>query len=200
MLISFMFIIVPALMAIAWFFFVRLKLKKREDAWKWASQSMAIFLSVLLGLSVSSLQQNWSRHIQVRAIKEALLEELKIIISQLNDSKGVSMCDPQPDQEDLKVYPVSLPHDVIKIAIDSTVLEANLTRHLVLLHSSIQYYNRWAELGFELLARPDKVSFNRQLLIHNQVIVPTRQNISRKSTFLSDCIQKGTSDLDVDCY
>lgn len=187
-------------MAIAWFYFLHKRLAKKEEALKWAHQSIAIFVSVLLGLSVFSLQQSWTHHIQKQAIEDALIEELQIIISQLNEIEGVPICDPQPDQEDLKIYPVSLPHDAVKIAIDSTLLEANLTRHLLLLFSSIQDHNRWADLGFELLINPDKDSFGRQLQIHNQVLKPTRQNISLKARLLIDCMKKGTSSLDVDCY
>lgn len=199
MIFSITFIIASISIAIAWFFFIYKKLSQTEEAWKWASQSIATFLSVLIGLSVFSLQQNWSHYTQNGAIKDALIEELQIITSQLKESDGIPICDPLPNQENLKIYPVSLPHAVIKTAIESILLEPNLMRHLLLLNSLIEDYNRLADIGFQLMTKPDQ-DFDRQLAIHNQIIMPTKQNILLKSQLLIECINDGTSSLDADCY
>lgn len=125
---------------------------------------------------------------------------MKVITEQLNGFEGVSVCDPQPDEEDLKVYPVSLPHDVIKIGVDSNLLDPNIVRHLLLMYSVIKDYNRWSDLGFELLTNPNKEKSLRQLQMHTEIMNANKEEIELKARLLTDCLLEGTSDLDKDCY
>jgi hypothetical protein len=198
MWISTTFFLLALSMCAIYFLFLR-RSKKHEESWQWLHQSMATFLSVILGLSVFTLQQNWNRHVHKKAIESALIEELNMLVSYVNNFEGVAMCDPKPEQKEMKIYPVSLQHSVIKAAIDSTEFEQNITRHLLLLYSSIQHYNQWANVGFDMLVKSDADLFDRKLQIHNGILKQESTNIVLKAQLIVDCLRTGTSSLDPDC-
>ena len=206
MLTSVSFLTISVLLAVAWLTFLIRKVKKKEvkkEAWKWASQAVSIFISMLLGLSVFSVEQSLSDSVRRSAIEKSMLEEIKIVLEQLDKFKGMPIppCDSTSNQSEdkLAIYFATLPSNVLKIAIDSNLFKAHIVRHMILLYSYIEEHNRWASYGFDLLRMPDDPMFEQKLRIHNQFFKKIDEQIPLKARLIIDCVTTGTSSLDTDC-
>lgn len=173
------------------------KFKTTKEAWNWLNQLVSILVTALIGIAAFIQQDHMIIGRQEVALKEAILEEIRIVRDNVKEeltSKGICKGGVQTV--------AFLPHQNIQNAASSTLFPNNIKRHLIHLDNLINEYHRWINYAdANIFASMKNEQLEAKVAYQQYNFEIASKNVFTQASYLYSCLTTGKPDpgIDKDC-